>query len=50
VELEPDSALLPLHPPEAVQLAALATLHVRVAAVPLTMLLGLALNDTTGAG
>ena len=41
---------MPLHPPDAVQLVALAEVQVSVDALPLATLVGLALNDTVGAG
>jgi len=50
VDWLPLVALLPLHPPEAVQAVALVELQVRVEAAPLVTVVGFALNDTVGAG
>ena len=50
VDFDPLIACEPLHPPEAVQLVALVEVQVRVEALPLATLEGLALSDTVGAG
>lgn len=50
VDVEPLVALLPDHPPEAVQLVALLDAQLRVELEPLTILLGLALKLMVGAG
>jgi hypothetical protein len=50
VDFDPLIAWAPLHPPDAVQLVALVEVQVRVDALPLLTLEGLALNDTVGAG
>lgn len=49
VDLDPLIAWAPLHPPDAVHAVAFAELQVRVDALPLVTLAGLALNDTVGA-
>jgi hypothetical protein len=49
VVFDPLIAWAPLHPPDAVQLVALAVAQVSVDALPLATLDGLALNDTVGA-
>ncbi len=46
----PEIGRVPLQPPLAEQLVALVDDHVRVALLPLSTLLGLAANDTVGAG
>jgi hypothetical protein len=48
VDSLPLVALLPDHPPEAVQLDALVELHVRLADCPVERLVGVALSATTG--
>jgi hypothetical protein len=50
VDFEPLIACEPLHPPDAAQEVALVELQARVEALPLLTLVGLALNDTVGAG
>jgi hypothetical protein len=50
VDCEPLDALLPLHPPDAVQPVAFAADQVRVELVPLVTELGAALSVTAGAG
>lgn len=50
VDSEPDVALLPDHPPEAVHKVALVELHVNVAEPPLGTVVGLAANVSVGAG
>ena len=50
LEAEPLVALLPLHAPDAVQAVALVEDQVSVAALPLTIVLGLADSDTAGVG
>ena len=50
VDFDPLIACAPLHPPDAVQAVALVEVQVRVDALPLATLVGLALNDTVGAG
>lgn len=50
VDCEPLSALLPVHPPDAVHEVAFAADQVSVALVPLVTELGAALIDTVGAG
>jgi len=47
---EPLTALLPDHPPEAVQVVAFVEVHERVDAAPLFTVLGLADKLTVGAG
>jgi hypothetical protein len=50
VDCDPLVAWEPLHPPEAVQAVALLEVQLKVDALPLETLEGLALNDTVGAG
>jgi hypothetical protein len=50
VDCEPDVALVPLQPPEAVHDVALVEDHDSVAAPPLTTEVGFALKDRVGAG
>lgn len=50
VDWLPLVALLPLQPPEAVQLVALVELQFSVAALPATTLVELAVNDNVGTG
>jgi hypothetical protein len=50
VKAVPPVGLLPVQPPEAVQVVALVELQVRVEAPPLATLAGLAVNATVGAG
>lgn len=50
VVCEPLVARVPDHPPLAVQAVAFVADHVRVELLPLTTLLGLAVNVTVGAG
>ncbi len=50
MDCDPLVALLPLHPPDAVQDEALVEDHDSVELLPLAMLLGLALKLTVGAG
>ena len=50
VDCEPLTALLPVHPPVAVQVVALVADQDRVELLPLTTELGLALKVTVGAG
>lgn len=47
---EPDRALLPVQPPEAVQLAALVAVQLSVVPPPLATVEGVALSDTEGSG
>ena len=47
---EPDVPLVPVQPPDAVQLVAFVELHVNVDVLPDVMLLGAADNVTVGAG
>jgi hypothetical protein len=49
VDFDPLMPCAPLHPPDAVQLVALVEPQVRVDALPLETLAGLALSDTVGA-
>lgn len=49
VDAEPLVGLLPLHPPEAVQLLALLVVHTSVAVPPEGTLVGVAASDTVGA-
>ena len=50
VDCDPVVDLLPLQPPDAVQLVALVELHVSVEVCPLFTLAGFAVNETVGAG
>lgn len=50
VEAVPLVGLVPLHPPDAVQVVVLVELQVRVEEPPLGMLVGLAVSVTVGAG
>ena len=50
VEALPLTALVPLQPPDAIQLVALVLLQVNVELVPLITLVGTALSATVGAG
>lgn len=50
VEVEPEVARVPLQLPLAVHAVALVELHVKVLALPLVTDVGLAVNDTVGAG
>ncbi len=50
VAWEPLVAIVPVQPPDAVQVVALLEVQVNVVLLPLDTLLGLALNDTLGAG
>jgi hypothetical protein len=43
-------AIVPVQPPDAVQAVALLEVQVNVVVLPLATLLGLALNETLGAG
>jgi hypothetical protein len=49
VDIDPDVALLPLHPTVAAQVVASELDHVNVDALPLTTFSGLAFSDTVGA-
>lgn len=50
MDTEPDTALVPDHPPEALQEVVLAELQVSVEAAPFATVVGLALSVTLGAG